>query len=190
MLFVIFTLIAAVFGKAVSLEATPIGYLLTYSSASSACPASADKSYKISGSKMGVCIKVTPAPPDYAQSVYRSACSSPSGSSTSAYYTQTWYMSTNCAADSVIRSETKYASCSAGVASTCTSNSAPWNSYKSGYLELNYPYGDYTSCKSLNSSVDVTAFTFHKLNTCDTGSVSGQSSIYTLCRGNFFKFFS
>lgn len=132
MFFNFLSLVAFLNFLSLTLAASPIGYLLTWYTSASSCPTSIDKSYKIVGLQMGVCTKVTPTSPDYAQSKMLTGCTSTSTPS----YTQTLYMSTNCAANSVIRSESVYTKCDVGVTSSCTSNSAPWTNYKGGYLEM------------------------------------------------------
>ena len=58
----------------VDATATPIGYVLTYSSSSTACPSTLSKTYKVVGKQMGVCTSVVPVAPDYAQSTLLTGC--------------------------------------------------------------------------------------------------------------------
>ena len=82
--------------------ATPIGYLLKYSSSSTACPSTLSKTYKVVGKQMGVCTPVVPVAPDYAQSTLLSGCTA-SNPEYGGSYKQTLYYSTNCDPSTVIR---------------------------------------------------------------------------------------
>ena len=82
--------------------ASPIGYVLTYSSSSTACPSTLSKTYKVVGKQMGVCTQVVPVAPDYAQSTLLTGCTV-SNPEYGGSYTQTLYYSTNCASNTVIR---------------------------------------------------------------------------------------
>lgn len=103
-LFIFSVLLLLIQAAAFELDATatPIGYVLTYSSASTACPSTLSKTYKVVGKQMGVCTPVVPVAPDYAQSTLLTGCTV-SNPEYGGSYKQTLYYSTNCASDSVIR---------------------------------------------------------------------------------------